>query len=200
MLRVLKPLIIESFGESYMKKILAFIALGLSINLMPFTASAHGPSPQKVEKSITIKADPAKVWAIVKDFGNIHKWHPGVASTKLEQKKDENGDMATFRTLTFKDGGNVYEKLRSADDATMKLKYEIVTGTLPLTDYNAVMTVTKGEQPGETTVTWVGRFYRLYKLNPPIPAGQDDETAIKAITGIFDSGLANLKKVAEGSK
>ena len=190
----------ESSGESYMKKILSFIALGLSISLVPFSASAHGPSPQKVEKSITIKADPAKVWAIVKDFGGIHKWHPGVASTKLEQKKDDNGDMATFRTLTFKDGGNVYEKLRSSDDAAMKLKYEIITGTLPLTDYNASMTVTKGENPGESTVTWVGRFYRLYKLNPPIPAGQDDETAIKAITGIFDSGLANLKKVAEDSK
>ena len=183
-----------------MKKILSLIALGLSISLVPFSASAHGPSPQKVEKSITIKADPAKVWAIVKDFGNIHSWHPGVASTKLEQKKDDNGDMATFRTLTFKDGGNVYEKLRSTDDAAMKVKYEIVTGTLPLTDYNASITVTKGENSGESTVTWVGRFYRLYKLNPPIPAGQDDETAIKAITGIFDSGLANLKKVAEDSK
>ena len=183
-----------------MKKILALLALGLSVSLVPFTASAHGPSPQKVEKSITIKADPAKVWAIVKDFGNIHKWHPGVASTKLEQKKDDNGDMATFSTLTFKDGGSVFEKLRSADDATMKLKYEIVTGTLPLTDYNSTITVSKGENPGETNVVWVGRFYRLYKLNPPIPAGQDDETAIKAITGFFDSGLANLKKVAEGSK
>ncbi len=183
-----------------MKKILSFIALGLSISLVPFTASAHGPSPLKVEKNITIKADPAKVWAIVKDFGSIHKWHPGVTSTKLEQKKDDNGDMATFRTLTFKDGGNVYEKLRSSDDVAMKLKYEITTGTLPLSDYNSSITVTKGENAGESTVTWVGRFYRLYKLNPPIPAGQDDETAIKTITGIFDSGLANLKKVAEDSK
>lgn len=183
-----------------MKKILALLALGLSVSLVPFTAAAHGPSPQKVEKTVIIKADPAKVWAIVKDFGGIHKWHPGVASTKVEQKKDENGDMATFRTLTFKDGGNVYEKLRSIDDASMKIKYEIVTGTLPLTDYNATMTVEKGDKPGESKVTWVGRFYRLYKLNPPIPAGQDDETAVKAITGIFDSGLANLQKVAENSK
>ena len=46
----------------------------------------------------------------------------------------------------------------------------------------------------------MGRFYRLYKLNPPIPEGQDDATAVKAIEGIFDSGLANLQKVAEGSK
>lgn len=174
-----------------MKRILALLAL----TMVSFTAAAHGPSPQKVEKSITIKADPAKVWAIVKDFGNIHQWHPGVASTKLEKKGED-----TFRTLTFKDGGNVYEKLRSTDDAAMRLRYEIVSGTLPLTDYNAMMTITKGEKPGETTVTWVGRFYRLYKLNPPIPEGQDDATAVKAITGIFDSGLANLKKVAESAK
>ena len=77
---------------------------------------------------------------------------------------------------------DVYEKLRSIDDASMKIKYEIVTGTLPLTDYNASITVAKGEKPGETTVTWVGRFYRLYKLNPPIPPGQDDETALNLLT------------------
>lgn len=67
----------------------------------------------------------------------------GRSRHKSRTEKDENGDMATFRTLTFKDGGNVYEKLRSIDDASMKIKYEIVSGTLPLTDYNATMTVEK---------------------------------------------------------
>ena len=179
-----------------MKKILALIAL----SVVSFTAAAHGPTPQKVEKSVTIKADQAKVWALVKDFGNMQKWHPAVATDKTEQKKDENGDMATFRTLTLKSGGTIVEKLRSIDDKDMKLKYEIVSSQLPFTDYNSVMTVAKGENAGETTVTWVGRFYRLYKLNPPIPAGQDDKTATDAVTGIYDAGLANLKKVAESSK
>jgi carbon monoxide dehydrogenase subunit G len=179
-----------------MKKVLALLAL----SMVSFTAAAHGPTPQKVEKSITIKADPAKVWAIVKDFGNMQKWHPAIASDKLEQKKDESGEMATFRTLTLKSGGTILEKLRSSDDKDMKLKYEIVSSQLPFTDYNSTMTVAKGENAGETTVTWVGRFYRLYKLNPPIPAGQDDKTAADAVTGIYDSGLANLKKVAESSK
>ncbi len=178
-----------------MKKILALIALSLSASLVSFTAAAHGPSPLKVDKSITIKADQAKVWALVKDFGNIHKWHPAIASTKLEKKGDE-----TFRTLTLKDGGTIVEKLRSIDETDQKIKYEIVTSGLPLTDYNAFMVVTKGANAGEVNVQWVGRFYRLYKLNPPIPAGQDDATALSAINGIFDSGLANLKKVAESSK
>ena len=183
-----------------MKKILALLTLGLCVSLATFTAAAHGPSPQKVEKSITINAAPAKVWALVKDFGNLQVWHPAIASTTVEQKNDENGDPATFRTLKLKDGGEIYEKLRSIDDAAMKIKYEIVSGVAPVADYNSYIIVTAGPGAGESTVTWTGRFYRTYKLNPPIPAGQDDETAIKFVTSVYDSGLANLKKVAEDSK
>lgn len=179
-----------------MKKLLALLAIAM----LPLTAAAHGPTPQKVEKSIAIKAEPAKVWALVKDFGNMQKWHPAVTADKLETKKDENGDNATYRRLTLKGGGSIYEKLRSTDDASMQLKYEIVDSPLPLTDYVSTMTVTAGPDKGESTVTWVGRFYRLYKLNPPIPPGQDDKTAVDAVTGIYDAGLPNLKKVAEAAK
>ena len=174
-----------------MNKFLAILALAT----IPFTAFAHGPTPQKVEKSIVIKAPPAKVWAMVKDFGNMQAWHPAIASTKLEKKGDE-----THRTLTLKSGGEITEKLRSADDKDMKLKYEITGGVAPVADYNSFMVVTAGPAAGESTVTWVGRFYRTYKLNPPIPAGQDDATATGFITGVYDSGLANLKKVLESSK
>lgn len=172
-----------------MKKLLALIAFAL----VPLTAAAHGPSPQKVEKTVTIKAEPAKVWAIIKDFGGINKWHPGVATSKLEKK---GGD--TYRRLTLKDGNTIVEKLRSIDDADMQLKYEIDETTLPFTDYYSIMKVKAGPGAGESTVTWMGRFYRLYKLNPPIPKGQDDETAVATVTAIYDSGLANLKKIAEG--
>ena len=176
-----------------MKKVLALITLAI----LPLTAAAHGPSPQKVEKEVVIKADPAKVWALVKDFGNMQKWHPAVASDKIEVKKDENGDEQTYRTLTLKSGGTILEKLRGADDKDMQLKYEIVSGVLPVADYNSKMTVKAGPGAGESTVVWMGRFYRVYKLNPPIPAGQDDESAIKAVTGVYDAGLAGLKAAAE---
>ncbi|MBM3350245.1 MAG: SRPBCC family protein [Betaproteobacteria bacterium] len=178
-----------------MKKILALIALSITTSLASLNALAHGPSPLKVDKSITIKAEPAKVWALIKDFGNMQKWHPAITNTKLEKKGED-----TFRTLTLKDGGTIVEKLRGADDNDMKIRYEITSSQLPLTDYNSFMVVTKGAKPGETNVQWVGRFYRLYKLNPPIPAGQDDETALNVINGIFDSGLDGLQKAAESSK
>ncbi len=164
----------------------------LAALMLPLTAAAHGPSPQKVEKEIVIKADPAKVWAIVKDFGGLHKWLPPVESTKLETK-----DGNTFRLLTLKGGGTILERLKSSDDADMKLKYEIIEGVLPVGDYNAVITVKPGPGAGESTVVWMARFYRVYRLNPPIPEGQDDESAIKAVTGVFDAGLPGLKALAE---
>ena len=179
-----------------MKKFLALIALAA----FSLSAAAHGPSPQKVEQSITIKAAPAKVWAMVKDFGNMQAWHPAIASDKTEQKKDENGEMATYRTLTLKDGGVINEHLKSIDDQAMKIKYEIVGGVAPVKDYNSYMVVTAGPGAGESTVTWTGRFYRLYSLNPPIPAGQSDEDAIKFVEGVYSAGLPNLKKVLENSK
>ena len=170
-----------------MKKTLALLAV-----LLPLTAAAHGPSPQKSVETVTIKAPAAKVWALVSDFGAMEKWHPAVKSTKLEEK-----DGATFRTLTLQDGGTILEHLKEKNDADMQLKYEIVEGVVPVSSYNSKITV-KDNGNGETTVEWFGRYYRKYVLNPPIPAGQDDESAKKAVDGIYQSGLANLKKVAEG--
>jgi hypothetical protein len=171
-----------------MKKII----IGIILTFVSFSVFAHGPSPQKVEKSITINASPDKVWAIVKDFGSFQKWEPLVTDIKLEKKGED-----TLRTLTLKSGGKVIERLKGIDEEAMKLKYEIVEGSIPVADYNSFIVVTKGSNPNESNVTWVGRFYRVYKLNPPIPAGQDDESALKAVNEIYDAGLPALKKLAE---
>lgn len=176
-----------------MKKILALLAIGL----LPLTAAAHGPSPQKVEKTIVIDASPDKVWALVKDFGNMQKWHPAVESTKLDKRKDEQGEEETVRLLTLKDGGTVLENLKSIDEDRKQLKYGIIEGALPVADYYSTISVKEAEG-GKTEVKWMGRFYRVYKLNPPIPPGQDDQSALDAVNSMYDAGLANLKKVAEG--
>lgn len=167
-----------------MKKLFTLLAA----LLLPLTAAAHGPTPLKSDQSVTIKAPADKVWAIVGDFGAMEKWHPAVKSTKVEGNK---------RTLTLQDGGTVVEALQHKLDDKKELKYEITGGTLPVSSYSSRINV-KDLGNGETEVRWFGRYYRKYVLNPPIPAGEDDESAQKAIDGIYSSGLANLKKVAEG--
>lgn len=177
------------------------IALLIAVCMAPFPAAAHGPSPQKVVKEVVIKAEPAKVWAVIKDFGGIHKWHPAVASTKLEDRKDaESGNMLVHRLLTLKDGGSVLEKLREVNDADMKLDYKLVDGaesTIPVSNYRAVMQVKPGPATGESTLVWTGRFYNKANSMEARP-GEDNPTANAAINGIYDAGMAGLKKLLEG--
>lgn len=174
-----------------------YLILLATICLFPLNASAHGPSPQKIVKEVVIKAEPAKVWAALKDFGGIGKWHPAVAEVKLEERKDNESDaVLTHRIITLKDGGSIVEKLREAIDAEMKLDYKMVEGTVPVSNYRAVMQVKAGPGSGESTLTWTGRFYNKANSMEAKP-GEDNPTANAAINGIYDAGLAGIKKYLE---
>ncbi len=177
-----------------MKLLLSVLAATL---LMPLSVSAaNAPSQQKVIREVVIKAEPTKVWAVIKDFGGIHKWHPAVESTQLEMRKDEAGAEIQHRLLTLKGGGTILEKLMGATDEDMKLEYRIVEGVLPVSGYRAIMQVKAGPGAGESTVTWTGRFYNKANDVHAKP-GEDNETAVKAVEGVYDAGLPALKKLLE---
>ncbi len=181
-----------------MKKILGLVAIAL-IPLLPVEAAAHGAAALRFEKTVTIKAPAAKVWALVKDFGNQQAWHDGVATTTTESKKDENGDSAIYRTVKLKNGGTMVEKLRSADDAGMKLKYEYLYDKSTLQFSNFYPTISVTANGTDTVVSVKGSYTRADSSNIPKPE-QNDEAATKAINEFFDTGLASLKKVAESGK
>ena len=142
-----------------MKKfILTLITLVFSISIF-----AHGPTPQKVQESVTVSIAPAKAWSVIKDFSDFKK----------------------------------IMKIRSFDDEIMKIKYEMLKKDGPFSDYNAYIIVKKGSNDNESIIQWTARFYRTYKLNPPIPEGEDDATAVAAVKNIVGPGLANLKKALE---
>ncbi|RKZ80385.1 MAG: SRPBCC family protein [Gammaproteobacteria bacterium] len=186
-----------------MKKLLHFIAAALIA--VPMIASAHGPTRQQVVEKITINAPPAKVWAMVKDFGGLHNWHPAVKSTELKDDKT--------RVLTLASEGNptITEVLIKADDEKMMLNYKITDMTvvktitfnskdtpyytLPVSTYKAWITVKAVD--GGSEVTWKAKFYRSFMDNPPVPEGQSDADAANTIKGIFTAGLENLKTTME---
>lgn len=177
-------------GRPYMKKFLTLFALAA----FSLTAAAHGPTPQKIDEKIVIKAEPAKVWAMVKDYENVQKWLPTVESVKIEKKGNN-----IFRHLSLKSGGKVKEAIKEVDDDGMKIKFEVLEGG-PFTNYNPYISVKEGPGAGESTVRYFHRFYRYYPQNPPIPEGQDEAAAIKFVKDTYGPGLENLKKVLENSK
>jgi carbon monoxide dehydrogenase subunit G len=175
--------------ESSMR--IAVLALALSLGL-PTALLAHGPTRQKVAESVTINATPQEVWETIKDFNALAKWHPAVA-----QSPDTKGnEVGSVRSITLKDGGKIVETLEDYSAEKMTYKYRAADGgALPVTNYTSTLSV-KPADGGKALVEWRGAFYRAYPNNNP-PPGQDDEAAVKAITGVYQSGLANLQKVVE---
>jgi len=154
-------------------------------------ALAHGPTRQKVVEKVTINAPAATVWAKIKNFDALKDWHPAIA----ESPADKGNSEGSVRQVKLKDGGTLTETLEGYDDAKMKYNYRAKDGgALPVTNYTSTIIVTGDGNTCE--VEWRGAFYRAYPNNDP-PPDQNDEAAVKAITGVYQSGLANLKKLVE---
>ena len=152
---------------------------------------AHGPTRQKVTEKIAIEAPPDAVWAAIKNFTGLKDWHPAVA----ESPADKGNTVGSVRTLKLKGGGTLVETLESYDDAQKKYSYRAKDGgALPVTNYTATLSVVA--DGGKSVVEWRGAFYRGYPNNNP-PPEQNDEAALKAVTGVYQSGLGNLKKLIE---
>lgn len=177
-----------------------FLLLLVGLSLIPMSAFAHGPSPQKVVKEIVIKAEPAKVWSLVKDFAAIGKWHPDVVSVKADTRPDaETGAELLHREVILKNGNGFLEKLREVNDANMKVDYKMLESkesTIPVSNYRTVMQVKAGATPQESILTITARFYN--KANSmEAPPGLDNPTANKAINELYDAAMVGLKKSLE---
>ena len=150
----------------------------------------------KVSKQATVDADVDKTWATIKDFGGLDKWHPALESDKIVAGKDN--EVGAERLLTLKGGGTIKEKLLSYDAATHSYKYAILEGVLPVSDYTSTISVTPAGK-GKSTVTWSGEFKRKDTGDKPA-ADANDETATKTMSGVYQAGLDNLKKMLGGAK
>lgn len=173
-----------------MKVSILLAGLMLSASLNVFAADAK---LLKVEEKVEINAPAQKVWAAVNNFGDLGAWHPAVAKTEI--KSGTNNQPGAVRELTLKDGGKITEKLRRYNDKKMMYEYAILEGVLPVSHYVSDVIV-KSEGDAKTVVTWKGSFKRK-DLSAAPAAGQDDDSAVKTITGVYRGGLDNLKKITE---
>ncbi|AHJ65503.1 Hypothetical protein GbCGDNIH4_2027 [Granulibacter bethesdensis CGDNIH4] len=153
-----------------------------------------GPKPLTLTKKIDIAAPPDAVWAIISEFGDI-TWLPLVKSSSA----DRGNTPGSIRVLDL-GGPRITEELTEYDAAGRSYSYKFTpdvenTQIVPAGDYRSTITV---EAVGAgARIVWQGFFTRLSPLGTP-PAGQGDEDAITAVTGVYDAGLTALKQKAEG--
>src|SRR5690606_12730391 len=125
-----------------------------------------------ISKTIAIDAPAEEVWAKVKDFNALNTWHPAVAKTEI--LKGDNNKVGATRLLTLNDGGTIEEDLLTWDETTMTYSYNIIQSVLPVSDYEATLTV----QPITDTSTKV-----IWSASFNAGKGADDDTARNTISG-----------------
>ncbi len=167
----------------------------LSFMLLIFAgmAQAHGPTRKKVVIKQEIAATPEAVWQVIKDFHDM-SWHPAVVKTEGEG----GNTIGATRLLTLGNGGQILEKLKKYDAEKRSYFYrieEVELSVLPVTNYSSWLSV-KADDNGGSIVTWKGAFYRGFPNNEP-PPELNDQAAIDAVTGVYEGGLSNLKKMLE---
>jgi len=166
-------------------------SLALASLCLAGVAQAHGPSRQKVIETIAIDAPADAVWQRLQHFNDM-SWHPAV-----ERVSATDGDtVGSIRTITLKGGGTIIESLEKYDAAARQYAYRMKDpGPVPVNNYTSTIHVTAtGDRTSQ--VEWRGAFYRAFLNNDP-PADQNDEAAVKAVTGIYKSGLDALKHAVE---
>jgi uncharacterized protein YndB with AHSA1/START domain len=164
----------------------------LLIVLSSFTSTivvAHGPTPQKIDKKVTISASVDEVWKVISDFGQIDKWHPSV--TKVELIDEQT------RTIHIKDKGTLTDSLDELNQQEHLLSYRLLEEditVLPVSFYTITLTVNKSNLGSE--LFWQGRFYRADTGNFP-SENLNDEAAVKSMSDFAESGIENLKILLE---
>lgn len=174
-------------------------SLALGLLLIPLfvmsQANAHGPTRQKVTETVEIMAPADKVWTAIGSFQDLN-WHPAVEKTEGEG----GNDPGAKRTLTLTGGGQIFEELLKYDAEGRMMKYiitEVDVKVLPVNNYSSILTV-EDLGDGKSKVIWKGAFYRGYMNNDP-PEDLNDAAAVKAVTGVYRSGLDELKKKLEAA-
>ena len=134
-----------------------------------------------VKKMVDVPASLDSVWKTIGDFCGIASWHPAIEKCEISKK-----DGATFRTLTLKGGGTVFEKQTNWDSKAKTYSYTIEESPLPVANYKATLSVTPKGSGSE--IMWISNF---------TAKGADDAKASSTIGGIFDAGLASIAAKAK---
>jgi len=120
-------------------------------------------------------SSPAEVvWALIGDFGALHRWHPAVRGLDLSWE-------GRIRTLHFADGTRAVERLETRNDAAHRYAYAWVDGPLPVRGYHATLQVSARRRG--CTVTWSCVFE---------PADADEHDVHDALHRHYAEGLTAL--------
>ena len=157
----------------------SFVAPILLFALFLSSADESRAASLNVTRDVVVNETPEEVWRVIGTYSNMTDWHPAVTSTQMA------GAKTPTRLLILGDGSIVREELIDNVDGE-SYTYKILSGPLPVANYVSTLSI---EEVGrnKTRVTWTSTF------DPADNVPKKD--AQKAIIGVYEAGLNNLRKI-----
>lgn len=175
------------------KKILIALVAVVAIILI---AASFQPGSFRLERSTTIAAKPAKVYALLVDFHRWPEWSPWEHKDPAMKKTYGGAAKGVGATYAWEGNGQVGKGSMTIAEATPSSRVAIALDfEKPMNAHNQIEFTLK-PQGKETELTWamagptpfVGKVIHLF-VSMDKMVGKD-----------FDEGLANLKAAAEARK
>jgi carbon monoxide dehydrogenase subunit G len=121
---------------------------------------------------ISITRSPDDVWKLVREFGGLAEWMPGIDGCSLD------GDVRTLDTM----GIQIKEQLRSLDDDARRISYSVVES--PMGNLESHLATISVDPEGEGAhLTWT-------------VAVVPDEL-LPLFQGVYESSVVEIKKRLE---
>ena len=136
--------------------------------------------PMEVRVIEEIAAPAARVWALIRGFGDLLQWADGLESCQLE-----GSGIGAVRTVGLPGGLRLQERLESYDEAGRSFSYAIIgKSPLPFRDYLSKVQLREAG-PARCEITWEGRF-------DPKPGSEASSQTL--VRGIYTGSIASLRK------
>ncbi|MBS1238795.1 MAG: Alcohol dehydrogenase zinc-binding domain protein [Deltaproteobacteria bacterium] len=138
-----------------------------------------------VIRSAVIDAPIDRVWAVLRDFNSHERWHPAVASSRMEN--DLDGDVVGgVRRFSLADGAELREQLLRHSDREHAFSYCILDSPLPLFDFVATVRLKPVTDGNQTFWDWRSQFR--------VPEHRAAELENLIGQQVYEAGFAGMRR------
>ena len=139
--------------------------------------------------SSVLDAPVDRVWARIRDFNALPRWHPRIAESQIEDglPSDKIGCVRNFR---LQNGDRIRERLLGLSDHDLFCTYSILESPMPLENYVATIRLTPISDGNRTFIEWTAEF--------DCAPERENELVSNIGTGVFQGGFDALKRAFGG--
>jgi uncharacterized protein YndB with AHSA1/START domain len=172
--------------------IIAGLVAIVVIGVLAYAATL--PNAFRVERSISIKAPPERIFPLINELKTMNEWNPFAKqdpSIKITYSGPASGKGAAHAWTSDRAGVGRLEITDSAPPSRVNMRLDMIK---PMEGHNAIVFALQ-PQSGGTNVNWAmsGEYNFIAKVIC-VFVNMD-----RMIGGEFDKGLADLKAMAEKS-